>query len=66
MQTRLLSSLAGGCFGVLVASPVNGVLLLSPKVALIGCALMGVALGYAVSIFFDVFADTSTDLDTKS
>ena len=56
MQTRLLSCLAGGFLGVAVTSPVSRSMDLSPLIALIGCTSVGVALGYVVSILFDVFA----------
>jgi hypothetical protein len=55
VRTRLLACLAGGLLGVAVAFPVEQSLALSPIVALIGCPLLGAALGYVVSMFFDVF-----------
>lgn len=55
MRTRLLACLAGGLLGVAVALPVEQSLALSPTIALIGCPLLGAALGYVVSMFFDVF-----------
>jgi uncharacterized membrane protein YgaE (UPF0421/DUF939 family) len=63
MQTRLLSCLAGACFGVVVTSSVNASLHLNFSAALIGCTLAGVALGYGVSILFDVFAAPPEELD---
>jgi len=66
LQTRLLASLAGGCFGFLVASPINGVLGLAPVEALIGCSLLGTTVGYAVSIFIDVFTSSAVDPDRDS
>jgi hypothetical protein len=56
MQTRLFASLAGGFLGVAVASTVKTSLDLSPAIALIGCSVAGIALGYVVSMLFDVFA----------
>ena len=59
MQTRLMACLAGGFLGVVVASPVNSSLELSPPIAFLGCILIGVALGYAASILVDVFTASS-------
>jgi len=56
MQTRLIASLAGGLLGASLTSTANTILELSPTVAMIGCSSVGVALGYVVSMLFDVFA----------
>lgn len=60
MQIRILACLVGGLLGVVVAftiaSTINDMLGLSPTIALIGCAAIGVALGYVVSQLIDVFA----------
>ncbi|MSV34791.1 MAG: hypothetical protein EXQ47_04235 [Bryobacterales bacterium] len=56
MQTRLIASLAGGLLGVSLTSTANTILELSPTVAMIGCSAVGVALGYVISMLFDVFA----------
>lgn len=56
MQIRLLACLAGGLVGAVVASTISDMLGLSPTIALIGCAAIGVALGYVVSQLIDVFA----------
>jgi hypothetical protein len=56
VQTRLMACCAGGFIGIAVASPLNRSLELSPPIAFLGCALLGVALGYVASILFDVFA----------
>lgn len=61
MQIRLFASLAGGLLGAAVASTVNASLELSPTLALVGCSLTGVILGYVVSMLFDVFAMPSED-----
>ena len=66
MQTRLLASLAGGCFGVLVSSRINEALGLNPTVAVVGCALMGVALGHAASMFWDVFTESPKEKDSNT
>lgn len=58
MQIRLLACIAGGLVGVAVASTINDSLGLSPTIALIVCAAVGVALGYVVSQLIDVFAPT--------
>ncbi len=55
MQTRLLACLAGGFLGLVAAFPVGGSFGLSPTIALLGCASIGVALGYVASLLIDVF-----------
>jgi hypothetical protein len=66
VQTRLLASLGGGLLGVVVTSPINDSLGLSPPVALIGCTLIGAAVGYVASILFDVFAASPGDKSAES
>lgn len=61
MRTRLLACLAGGFLGVVVASPISQSLNVSLTLVLIACALLGLALGYVVSIFFDVFTASSEE-----
>lgn len=61
MQRRLYSGLAGGLLGLVAAFPINASLSLSPAVAMIGCAGIGVVVGYVASIFFDVFTSNSED-----
>jgi hypothetical protein len=56
VQTRLFACLAGGFLGVVVTSPINSSLGLSPVIAMLGCSSIGVALGYVASLLFDVFA----------
>jgi len=56
MRTRLIACLAGGLLGAVVSLRVGDSLNMSPLVVLIGCSLLGMGLGYAVSMFFDVFA----------
>jgi hypothetical protein len=56
MQTRLFASLAGALLGAAVSSTVNSSVDLSPTLVLIGCTVTGLALGYVVSMLFDVFA----------
>ena len=66
MQRRLFASLAGGCLGVVVTSPINASLGLNPVTALIVCSSIGVAVGYVVSILFDVFTASSEDKNAPS
>ena len=66
MQTRLLACLAGGFLGIVVALLIYESLGLNPIVAGAGCAMLGVGLGYVVSIFFDIFAAGSSDESTQS
>jgi len=65
LQTRLFACLAGGFLGVVFASPINGSLGLSPVLALVGCSLGGVALGYVISTLFDVFAPSPSPEDKQ-
>jgi hypothetical protein len=58
LQTRILSCLAGGLLGVTFASTLNVRMGLTPTLAVFACSLAGVALGYLVSILYDVFAGT--------
>ena len=61
MQTRLLACIAGGFLGVVVTSPINASLGLSPTIALIGCWSIGVAFGYVASTLIGVFAMSPGD-----
>lgn len=61
MQTRLLACLAGALLGVALTSTVSNTFGISPTVALIGCAFLGLGLGYAISSFFDVFSASGED-----
>jgi hypothetical protein len=61
LRTRLLACVAGGSLGAVVASPISQSLNVSLTLALIGCSLLGVGLGYVVSIFFDVFTASSEE-----
>jgi xanthosine utilization system XapX-like protein len=61
MQTRILACSAGGLVGVALTSLINGSLGLPPTIALIGCALTGIGVGYFASVLFDVFAASPTD-----
>jgi uncharacterized membrane protein len=55
VRTRLIACLIGGCLGLVLAPPINGSLGLNPTVALIGCALAGLVLGYVASVVFAAF-----------
>ena len=66
MQTRLFACLAGGLLGVVVASPINNSLGVNPTLAFIGCASVGVAVGYVASILFDVFTASPEDESAES
>ena len=66
MRTRLLACLAGGLVGVAVAFPVEQSFAISPTIALIGCAFLGAALGYVVSMFFDVFTAAEEEEKVES
>ena len=57
MQTRIIASLAGGLLGFALAARINADLGLDlpPVVAAVGFSLAGLAVGYVVSMLFDVF-----------
>ena len=61
MQIRLFACLAGGFLGLAIASEFRGTLGLSPTLTFLACASIGVAVGYVVSILFDVFTMTTGD-----
>ncbi len=66
MRTRLVACLAGGALGAVLAPPISQSLTFSPKIVLIGCTLLGLAAGYVISIFIDVFAVSSEDQNAES
>ena len=66
LRTRLLACFAGGFLGVVVASPISQSLNVRLTLALIGCSLLGLTLGYVVSIFFDVFTAESEEQSVES
>jgi flagellar biosynthesis protein FliR len=66
VQTRLFACLAGGLIGVVVASPVSTRFEVGLTLAAIGCVAVGVAIGYVVSIFFDIFAASPDDKSAES
>ena len=66
MQTRLLACAAGGLLGVVATSAISSILGLtslgmSPTLSIIVCSSIGVAIGYVVSLLFDVFATSPGD-----
>lgn len=65
MQTRLFACIAGGLVGVVVASPVSRSFEVSLWLALVGSVAVGVAIGYVVSILFDVFTATPAENDAE-
>jgi len=61
MRKRLLVSGAFGAVGLAAALPVGDMLGLSAPVALVGFGASGLFIGYALSMFLDVFLPTSND-----
>ena len=61
MRKRLLVSAPFGAMGLAAALPIGDRLGLNAIVALIGCCVAGVFLGYLVSIFLDIFFRTRTN-----
>jgi len=66
MQTRILACSAGGLIGVALTSLINRSLGLPPTMVLVGCALVGVGVGYFVSVLVDVFAANPGDRNPSS
>jgi hypothetical protein len=61
MRKRLLVSVAFAAVGLAAALPVGEKLELSAPVALIGFGLGGLLIGYALSMFLDIFLANSND-----
>ena len=61
MRKRLLVSGAFAAVGFAAALPVGDLLGLSAPVALVGFGLGGLFVGYALSMFLDVFLPASSD-----
>ena len=59
MQTRILASIVGGLAGLAATTWVNDSLGISLGFAFAVCGVVGVALGYVVSMLFDVFTASS-------
>ena len=64
MRKRLLVSVACGAVGLAAALPVGDQLGLPAPVALIGFGLGGLFVGYALSMFLDVFLANPSDTTT--
>jgi hypothetical protein len=64
MRKRLLVSVAFAAVGLAAALPVGEKLELSAPVALIGFGLGGLLIGYALSMFLDVFLANASDNTT--
>ncbi|HLK19545.1 MAG TPA: hypothetical protein VKT81_11325 [Bryobacteraceae bacterium] len=65
MRKRLLVSAAFGAVGLAAAIPVGDQLGLSAPVALVGFGAAGLFVGYALSMFLDIFLTTSNDQTTS-
>ncbi len=59
MRKRLLVALVFGAAGLVVALPIADRFGFGPVPALIGCGAAGACLGYAISIFLDIFITNS-------
>lgn len=55
MRKRLLLCLAFGVVGLAAGPTLGGLMGINGIAAVLGCAAAGAALGYAISIFLDVF-----------
>ena len=64
MRKRLLVSVAFAAVGLAAALPVGDQLGLPAPVALIGFGLGGLFIGYALSMFLDIFLANSSDNTT--
>jgi hypothetical protein len=65
MRKRLLVSAAFGAVGFAAAIPVGDQLGLSAPVALVGFGAGGLFIGYALSMFLDIFLTTPSDNTTS-
>jgi hypothetical protein len=61
MRKRLLVSVAFAAVGLAAALPVGDQLGLSAPVALVGFGAGGLFVGYALSMFLDIFLSNPTD-----
>jgi hypothetical protein len=61
MRKRLLVSGAFSAVGLAAALPLGDQLGLPAPVALVGFGAAGLVIGYALSIFFDIFLTNNTD-----
>ena len=67
MRKRLLVSVACAAVGLAAALPLGDQLGLPAPVALVGFGVGGLAIGYALSMFLDVFlTSTTTSSDTEN
>jgi len=66
MRKRLLVSVACASVGLAAALPVGDQLGLSAPIALAGFGFGGLAIGYALSMFLDVFLGSSTTTDAET
>jgi hypothetical protein len=65
MRRRLLVSLAVAGVGLATALPLGDQLGLAAPVSLIGFGLVGLFIGYALSMFLDVFLNTTSDSENQ-
>ena len=66
MRKRLLVSLACAAVGLAAALPLGDQLGISAPVALIGFGLGGLLIGYALSMFLDIFLASSSDTTSEN
>ncbi len=66
MRKRLLVSVAFGAVGLAAALPVGEQLGLPAPVAFVGLGLGGLFIGYALSMFLDIFLTNSSDTSQES
>lgn len=64
MRKRLLVSVAFGAVGLAAALPVGDQVGLPAPVSLVGFGLGGLAIGYALSLFLDIFLTSSPDSES--
>ena len=66
MRKRLLVSFACAAVGLAAALPLGDQFGISAPVALIGFGLGGLLVGYALSMFLDIFLTSSSDTTSES
>jgi hypothetical protein len=63
MRKRFLVSIVGGIVGLALSVPLTDTLGVSQTLALVGCSVAGIVVGYVASILWEVFAGAHHDSD---
>ena len=66
MRKRLIASIAVGLLGLAVSVPLSDSMEWPRTIALVGCSLAGLVIGFVASTLFEVFAGNPHDGDVTS